>query len=109
MYEKIDMLKENIQKVIIGKESTIELLLTALLAKGHVLLEDLPGTGKTKLAKSMAMSIGGEFSRIQFTPDLLPSDITGLKIFDREKNDFVLRKGPVFLPYIPIVPIGFLV
>ena len=61
MYEKIDMLKENIQKVIIGKESTIELLLTALLAKGHVLLEDLPGTGKTKLAKSMAMSIGGEF------------------------------------------------
>lgn len=96
MYEKIDMLKENIQKVIIGKESTIELLLTALLAKGHVLLEDLPGTGKTKLAKSMAMSIGGEFSRIQFTPDLLPSDITGLKIFDREKNDFVLRKGPVF-------------
>ena len=96
MYEKIDMLKENIQKVIIGKESTIELLLTALLAKGHVLLEDLPGTGKTKFAKSMAMSIGGEFSRIQFTPDLLPSDITGLKIFDREKNDFVLRKGPVF-------------
>ena len=96
MYEKIQVLKDNIEKVIIGKETTIELLMTALLAKGHVLLEDLPGTGKTKLAKSMAMSIGGEFSRIQFTPDLLPSDITGLKIFDREKNDFVLRKGPVF-------------
>lgn len=96
MNEKIQALRENIQKVIIGKEDTIDLLMTALLAKGHVLLEDLPGTGKTKLAKSMAMSIGGNFSRIQFTPDLLPSDITGLNIFDREKNDFVLRKGPVF-------------
>ena len=96
MNEKIQLLRENIKKVIIGKEETIDLLMTALLAKGHVLLEDLPGTGKTKLAKSMAMSIGGSFSRIQFTPDLLPSDITGLKIFDREKNDFVLRKGPVF-------------
>ncbi len=96
MSGKIQALRENIQKVIIGKEETIDLLMTALLAKGHVLLEDLPGTGKTKLAKSLAMSIGGEFSRIQFTPDLLPSDITGLNIFDREKNDFVLRKGPVF-------------
>lgn len=96
MNEKIQALRENIQRVIIGKENTIDLLMTALLAKGHVLLEDMPGTGKTKLAKSMAMSIGGGFSRIQFTPDLLPSDITGLNIFDREKNDFVLRKGPVF-------------
>ena len=96
MNEKIEALRENIQKVIIGKENTIDLLMTALLAKGHVLLEDLPGTGKTKLAKSMALSIGGDFSRIQCRPDLLPSDITGLKIFDREKNDFVLRKGPVF-------------
>ncbi len=96
MNEKIQVLRENIQKVIVGKEETIDLLMTALLAKGHVLLEDMPGTGKTKLAKSMAMSIGGSFSRIQFTPDLLPSDITGLNIFDREKNDFVLRKGPVF-------------
>ena len=96
MNEKIQALRENIQKVIVGKEDTIDLLMTALLAKGHVLLEDMPGTGKTKLAKSMAMSIGGSFSRIQFTPDLLPSDITGLNIFDREKNDFVLRKGPVF-------------
>lgn len=96
MNEKIKILRENIQKVIIGKEDTIDLLMTALLAKGHVLLEDMPGTGKTKLAKSMAASIGGTFSRIQFTPDLLPSDITGLNIFDREKNDFILRKGPVF-------------
>ncbi len=96
MNEKISVLKQNIQKVIIGKETTIDLLMTSLLAKGHVLLEDMPGTGKTKLAKSMAMSIGGDFSRIQFTPDLLPSDVTGLKIYDREKNEFVLRKGPIF-------------
>lgn len=96
MRENINVLKQNIQKVIVGKEGTIDLLLTALLAKGHVLLEDMPGTGKTKLAKSMAMSIGGNFSRIQFTPDLLPSDVTGLKIYDREKNEFVLRKGPIF-------------
>ncbi len=96
MNEKIEVLRKNIQKVIVGKETTIDLLLTSLLAKGHVLLEDMPGTGKTKLAKSIAASIHGDFSRIQFTPDLLPSDVTGLNIFDREKNEFVLRKGPVF-------------
>ncbi len=87
---------ENIEKVIVGKEQTVRLLLTALLADGHVLLEDMPGTGKTKLAKTLAKTIDGEFSRIQFTPDLLPSDITGLNIFDSQKNQFVLRKGPVF-------------
>lgn len=86
----------NIAKVIVGKEQTAKLLLTALLADGHVLLEDVPGTGKTKLAKTLAKTIAGEFSRIQFTPDLLPSDITGLNIFDSQKNEFVLRKGPVF-------------
>lgn len=87
---------ENIQKVIIGKASVIKLLLTAILAEGHVLLEDVPGTGKTKLAKSLAKSLDMQYSRIQFTPDLLPTDITGLNIFDRQKNEFVLRKGPVF-------------
>lgn len=87
---------ENIHKVIIGKEETVRLLLTALLSDGHVLLEDVPGTGKTKLAKALAKSLHADYSRIQFTPDLLPGDITGLNIFDRKSNDFVLRKGPVF-------------
>lgn len=87
---------ENIHKVIVGRKDTVRLLLTALLADGHVLLEDVPGTGKTKLAKTLAKSLHADFSRIQFTPDLLPSDITGLNIFDRQSNSFVLRKGPVF-------------
>lgn len=87
---------ENIGKVIIGKEDTVTLLLTALLADGHVLLEDVPGTGKTKVAKSLAKSLSSNFSRIQFTPDLLPSDITGLNIYDQSKGEFVLRKGPAF-------------
>lgn len=91
-----DKILSNISKVIVGKEQTAKLLLTALLADGHILLEDVPGTGKTKLAKTLAKTLDAEFSRIQFTPDLLPSDITGLNIFDRLENKFVLRKGPVF-------------
>ena len=83
---------ENLNKVIVGKEETCLLLLTALLADGHVLLEDVPGTGKTKLAKTLAKTLDAQFSRIQFTPDLLPTDITGLNIFDRQKNEFVFRK-----------------
>ena len=89
-------LLENIGKVIAGKEETIQLLLAALLSGGHVLLEDMPGTGKTKLAKSLAASMEGVFSRIQFTPDLLPSDVTGMNIYNRKSGEFVLHKGPVF-------------
>lgn len=91
-----DKVLDNISKVIIGKEKTARLLLTALVADGHVLLEDVPGTGKTKLAKTLAKSLDADFSRIQFTPDLLPGDITGINVFDRQQNTFVLRKGPVF-------------
>lgn len=86
----------NVNKVIIGKEKVIQNVLTAIVAGGHILLEDVPGTGKTKLAKALAKSMDVSFSRIQFTPDLLPTDITGLNVYDRESNGFVLRKGPVF-------------
>ena len=89
-------LKENISRVIIGKEEQIELILTALLSGGHVLLEDVPGTGKTTLAKALAKSLESEFSRVQFTPDLLPSDITGTRIYDRESSTFRFVKGPAF-------------
>lgn len=87
---------DNIGKVIVGKENIVKLVLTALLADGHVLMEDVPGTGKTKLAKTLARSLDISFSRIQFTPDLLPSDVTGINVFNRKENEFVLRKGPVF-------------
>lgn len=89
-------IKENVSKVIIGKESVTELLLTALAAGGHVLLEDVPGTGKTVLAKSLAKSMDLSFGRVQFTPDLLPSDVTGLSYFNQEKGTFVFKEGPVF-------------
>ena len=91
-----DKVTENIGKVIVGKEKVVKYLLTALLADGHVLMEDVPGTGKTKLAKSLARSLSIGFSRVQFTPDLLPSDITGINVFNRKENDFILRKGPAF-------------
>ena len=89
-------IKENIGQVIVGKDETISLLLTALISGGHVLLLDMPGTGKTKLAKSLAKSLDLDFGRIQFTPDLLPSDILGLNYFSQKEGEFVFRKGPIF-------------
>jgi len=86
---------ENILKVIVGKKEAVELVITALLADGHILLEDLPGLGKTLMAKSLAMSIGGTFKRVQFTPDLLPSDITGFNVFNQQTNTFIFQPGPV--------------
>jgi MoxR-like ATPase len=86
---------ENISGVIVGKNQTIELLLVALLAEGHVLLEDVPGVAKTLLAKSLAKSVGGSFSRVQFTPDLLPADITGFNIYDQQSCRFTFHAGPV--------------
>ncbi|WP_117169898.1 AAA family ATPase [Paraliobacillus sediminis] len=89
-------IKENIQKVIVGKSDVVEQLLVALLASRHVLLEDVPGTGKTLLAKSLATSLDCRFNRIQFTPDLLPTDVTGLTIYRTNKGEFEFQPGPLF-------------
>ena len=86
---------ENISRVIVGKQEEIKILLVALLSDGHILLEDVPGVGKTMLARALAISIGGKFSRIQCTPDLLPSDITGISIFHQQRGDFLFRPGPI--------------
>ncbi len=86
----------NLEKVIFGKRSVLELVVIGLLSDGHILIEDIPGVGKTILARSLAISTGCKFARIQFTPDLLPSDITGVSIYDQKKNVFEFRPGPVF-------------
>lgn len=92
----IQSIQKNIEKVIIGKKEQVHLLLTALLANGHILIEDTPGTGKTKLAKALAASIDGQFKRVQFTPDLLPSDVTGVNMYNQKKQEFEFIEGPVF-------------
>ncbi|MDE6943235.1 MAG: MoxR family ATPase [Lachnospiraceae bacterium] len=96
MNDLLTRIKDNVSRVIIGKEHVTELLLASLAAGGHVLLEDVPGTGKTVLAKSLARSMEFSFGRIQFTPDLLPSDVTGLSYYNQEKGVFVFKEGPVF-------------
>ncbi len=96
MREDINKVLENVGKVIIGKKDVLEKLLAGLLADGHVLLEDVPGTGKTKLAKALSASLGVDFGRIQFTPDMLPADITGMHIYSRETEQFEWKEGPVF-------------
>lgn len=91
-----EQIRSNIQQVIVGKEDVIDLLLVSLIASGHVLLEDVPGTGKTLLAKSLAKSLNCQFRRIQFTPDLLPSDLSGINFYNQKTSEFQFRPGPIF-------------
>jgi len=87
----------NVEQVIVGKREAIELLMVALLCEGHVLIEDVPGVGKTMLARSMAISLGGQFKRLQCTPDLLPNDVTGVSVFNQQAGQFEFRPGPIFV------------
>lgn len=94
--KSIQALRDNLEKVILGKPEAVEHLLIALLAGGHVLMEDVPGVGKTTLARALSLSVEGRFSRIQFTPDLLPADVLGVSIYNSQKQEFEFKKGPVF-------------
>lgn len=96
IFEAIDDIKGEIQKVIIGQEKTVEMMMAALLTGGHVLLEGLPGIAKTLTAKLLAKTIEADFSRIQFTPDLMPTDVTGTSVFNMKESNFYFRKGPIF-------------
>ncbi|MDT8862447.1 MoxR family ATPase [Alkalihalobacillus sp. MEB130] len=93
--EQIEKVIENIERVVVGKRKEVELSLVALFTGGHVLLEDVPGVGKTMMVKAIARSLGAEFKRIQFTPDLLPSDVTGVSIYNQHKQEFEFRPGPI--------------
>src|SRR6185503_8142637 len=90
-----DHVLNNVERVIVGKHNEVRFALVALLCKGHLLIEDVPGTGKTVLAKAIAKSLGSSFRRIQFTPDLLPSDVTGLSIYNQKTQEFEFRPGPI--------------
>lgn len=96
MFDKVHAVAKQVNQVVIGKEDQVKLALVCLLAGGHLLIEDVPGVGKTTLAQALAVSLGMQFNRVQFTSDLLPADVVGISIFDREKNAFAFHPGPIF-------------
>ncbi|RLF06230.1 MAG: magnesium chelatase, partial [Thermoprotei archaeon] len=96
VYQACRRVVEEVERVIVGKRGVIEKLLIAILSRGHVLIEDYPGLAKTLMAKTLAQTMGLKFRRVQFTPDLLPADITGTYVYNQKTGDFELRKGPIF-------------
>jgi MoxR-like ATPase len=96
LHESVGKIKSEIAKVIVGQDDVIELLIAAIFSKGHVLIEGVPGVAKTLTAKLLARAIDADFSRIQFTPDLMPSDVIGTSVFNPKTTDFEFRKGPIF-------------
>src|SRR5688572_31105157 len=94
--ERLVELRRAVERALEGKPEVVELALVALLARGHILIEDVPGVGKTTLARALARAVGGQLRRVQFTSDLLPSDVLGVSVFDQRRAEFVLRHGPIF-------------
>ncbi|MET0303234.1 MAG: AAA family ATPase, partial [Microbacteriaceae bacterium] len=94
--DTFSLLADNVEQAILGKRHVIELVLATAISEGHVLLEDFPGTGKTALARTLAQTVTGSNSRIQFTPDLLPGDVTGITVYDQKKGEFEFHAGPIF-------------
>ncbi len=97
--EQLSDLRQAVESVLEGKPEVVELALVAMLARGHILIEDVPGVGKTTLARALAKATNAEMRRVQFTSDLLPSDLLGVSVFDQRRSEFVLRRGPVFATF----------
>ena len=101
--EQIKNLETAISQAVVGQQEVVRLILVTLIAAGHALVEGVPGTGKTLLVRSLANAVGGKFSRVQFTPDLMPSDVTGHAMYDMKTTEFKVRRGPVFCNFLSFI------